>query len=141
MALIHWNKPSSNTIHRAKGAPIVLLPGLNPLDKDDWDSIKDHPLIKAHMDEGNLLVSNESSSARQSVPDSLAGLGLKETLTLIDGMTDTNMLKKWLGKETRKNVQKVLAKQVKKAEALDKELAGGGDTEEKEDETDKGDEE
>jgi hypothetical protein len=105
--LIEWTKPCLFTINqKPPGAPITLLPGVNEIEKKEWENFGKHPLVSAHVGEGNLIIHEGTTT--------LKDMKLNEAKRVIEGTFDLHLLEKWSGQDKRAAVLTAIQKQMKK---------------------------
>lgn len=145
--LVKWNGTNVWSIGSGKGdsSVIQIVPGPNEIKKEDWDRIKNHPVVKARMEldvvdhksakivkklevvmpkevknndgEDNADVEKDESST------SLSDMSVPEAKGLIAETFNTELLREWDESETRKGAKDAIKKQFEKIEEMRKEDA------------------
>jgi hypothetical protein len=85
----------------------VLYPGANEVDDRLWAIMEKDPVIRAHIEDGDLEV---------PAKDRFAAMTPKQAVELVKGTTDVKLLKKWGETEKRKVVIEAIEAQVKEVE-------------------------
>lgn len=110
-----------------------LIPGVNEVSDKVWDSVKDNPLVKARLSNGEIVLMKVSTQAPQDSKASQAGapaayslaeLNANEAKEIVKETLDLKLLEAWKEKETRKAVVTAIEKQIEslaKPEKEDKE--------------------
>ena len=102
--------PEQLEAEQRKQQAVTIVPGTHAYPAADWNAIKDHPTIKALMRDDQLkVVTNamvgknaDAANAEEpsaTMPGSLDKVGTANALTLVEGCTDLDLLKRWLDRE------------------------------------------
>lgn len=86
---------------------LVLKPGLNEVDVEEWVEAKKLEVVQGMIDEERLVEMSGAPLAEHSVP---------KALKMIRECNDKAMLTKWLDKENRPSVLANIQKQLKRFE-------------------------
>lgn len=54
--LVEYSRKGAWTVGIATGGHVLFKNGENNIGDDDWAKVKDHPVVKKHMDSGVLAV-------------------------------------------------------------------------------------
>lgn len=118
---------------------VRFIPGLNYLTEDQWNEIKDHPLLPNRFKEGHLVWvktkgPNDFVEPNKKVPsgevadtsvsseldlakDILADFTIKEAQKMVANTFDVLLLEVWKDKEDRKGVLSAINDQIEKINA------------------------
>ncbi len=117
MQMLEWTMPNVYNIwieNRPK--PVGLLPGVNQVEAKVWEQVKEHPNVKAHIDEGNLVVMEGPTGDRKKGSGGLKGYNVKEAKRLIKGTYDKELLAIWAKEDDRDTVVTEIEAQVKRVD-------------------------
>lgn len=102
----------------------VLRPGANLVDADAWAKAKALPLVRHHVEAGDLSEGegeiDSEASGTEIAADALAGLNVKKATELVASTTDVRALRAWAEVETRATVKKAIALQLETINAHEK---------------------
>lgn len=100
---------------------LLLSPGVNSVDDDDWDTIKEHPKVKKMIATNILVVEAERSGSRNEDGEisEIRSMNLKKAIPLIKKTYDVILLETWLHGEDRPGVAKEIEKQIEMVESLE----------------------
>lgn len=94
----------------------TIIPGVQTISKETWETISAHPHIKEYIDEGHIELLNEEvkDGKKKIITDDsiLKGMTEPKANALIKETTDLQLLEEWLAKETRAKVKMTLEKQI-----------------------------
>ena len=127
--IVRYTRPNTFRI-----GPKRFFPGINELTLEQWDAIKDHPLLPARFAAGDLqwidgkcpdnlkkeksakVESNVESKTPEKVEEksALADLNVKDAKKLIEEALDVTLLEKWKTLEKRKAIAQIIDKQIQK---------------------------
>lgn len=112
------------------GGSVRFMPGVNEITQDQWDSIKDHPLLPLRFQNGDLkwvalrgpddMPKADRPAAREAVKgqevadNPLEGLSVKAAVKLVEKTVDAPTLNKWAESDLPKAVSKAVKDQLKK---------------------------
>lgn len=94
---------------------VVLKPGANVVTPEVAAIIKNHPVMKIEIENGNLEIVAEHEQGGEKVV--LSKLKPKEAIDLAGKTTDKALIKAWLAEEKRDAVKKALQEQLEQLEA------------------------
>lgn len=108
----------------ADGQIVVIVPGVNEKSETEWKAIKDHPDVKARIDEGTLVLiqpATQDGKKKQpeGLPKTLDGMNAVDAIDFIGGIFDQDQLKAWKKKEVRSGVMLAIDKQIKAVKAAE----------------------
>lgn len=106
------------------GRIVNIIPGVNEPTDVDWNAIKDHPTVQERIDEGVLVVVQESNTAGkkkqpEGLPKTLDDMNAVTAIDFISGVFDIDQLKAWKKKETRSGIISAIDKQIKSVKAAE----------------------
>ena len=113
--LVKFNRAGIMNLGKKDGQFVMLKPGVNELDKSDWDEFKVHSVIVDLIKSGELeelevqLKEEEKKTDLSKMNPSIASKLIKDTF-------DRDLLKSWLESEKRSPVVKSLKAQLEKLE-------------------------
>lgn len=90
---------------------LKLMPGLNEVDPDAWDAVKDLPAFAALLDDGTIEVL-ESKGGKQLKPKDIANIDEKKALELVSDTVDKKLLKEMQKYEKRAAVLEAIDEQL-----------------------------
>lgn len=107
--MIEWTQPNVYSVWvKGKQEPHKLMPGMNEISEDDWKNISVHPNAKAHISEGNLLVHEFGKKGAKSFKE----YSVNDAKRIVKGTFDKDLLKKWAGEDSRKQVLEAIQAQI-----------------------------
>ncbi len=104
---------------------IVLKPGNNEVDSDDWVRLQHHPGVKKWLEKRQVTVisvpqmtaKEKAETGNESNPEYvLADLHWKEAKKIILETVDVSLLKKWETEETRTAISTYITNRIKELE-------------------------
>lgn len=144
--LVKWNRRNVWSIGSGKGdsSVIQIKPGTNDLKKEEWECIKDHPVVKARLETDIIdekrgkvkmleIIGTKKVEDKKNENDddngedeniSLGDVSVGEAKTIILETFSTELLREWQESETRKGVLTAIEKQFEAIEESRKEDNG-----------------
>lgn len=109
----------SNIVIKPNTAPknIILKPGINTIDSDSWEVMKNNYLVQEQLNNGTLVVAHNNIDCADSADETLASLHYTQAQKIIKSTFDYELLKKWSANESRTAVVKSLDAQLNLIEA------------------------
>ena len=93
-----------------------LMPGTNDVSKDVWERAKKHPAIKSRIKDGKIVFNGAKPSDSEDLGP-FEGKNAKDSIEVVEGTLDREVLKKWKDEETRVTVLKAIDAQIEKLTA------------------------
>lgn len=106
-------------------ADVTLMPGMNEVTDEQWDSIKKNPFTQLALDEGEIKwqtgrgPGDTAKEVKKLGPYPLKGLTAKEATAIVKKTTAIPTLESWLRIETRKEIIAAINAQVKEIQKVD----------------------
>lgn len=111
---------------QVKPTIVSLKPGINKVDKDQWDEAKKQKMVQVLIDESVLVEVATVDDFKNLEPDSAK--------KMIDGIVDDKLLVDWAKSDRRKTVQKMLKERLEELSKVEpgtvppERVTGGGKT-------------
>lgn len=129
---LNKNGPWSIATGIQGGGVVSLRPGVNKLEKREWELIKGHPDVKERLEKKVLEIiegpkEESGDSGETGEVETLGQLGAPEAKKLVAETHNTDLLNEWLEDESRKGVKAAIEKQLADIEKEREESAGSDD--------------
>lgn len=100
---------------------ILLKPGQNYVSDEEWNQVKENPLVKERITKGDIIIISKKDITETDSDDEidLSKMNVKDATEFVKSCTDIEMLQELLEKEERKSLKKVIEEQIENLEEIE----------------------